>query len=224
MRSRAAVATGLLLLSTGVGYGQEQSSASDAVAKIDVQSGDQWIYRSMNDITGQIISTNSYVVTETSPAAITALLTIDGGPARQSSVPLQFTPNWGFIKAVGWTYNRPDMSNAPPLPFSVGSKWKGAISATNTTTGVTFRVNSTSAVVGREQVTLPSGDSYDAFKIVADTLATAANGTKTKTHVVLWYDPSVNRYVKRTVETRVAGMLQSDQEEYLVSYTRKADQ
>jgi hypothetical protein len=227
---RKGVFTALLLgvaLSTSAAAEEPQTATADAdaVTSIDVKPGDSWVYRIENEITGQVTSTNTYTVTEMTGGAISVFASIDEGGGRETkSGSGQFTSDWGLLRRGPWRYNKPDQTFGIPLPLKVGAKWKSSFDANRSGPNEGFHGVVTSTAVDREKLTVPNGDSYNAFQIRSEETIKPLNGaSKIATKVTLWYDPAVNRYVERDTETRADGLLTHKDKEYLISYSRKTD-
>jgi DUF3108-like len=88
--------------------------------------------------------------------------------------------------------------------------------------GTALTITGESKVVGEEKVTTGAG-TFDTFKIETRMRQVNSNDqTKASTiNAVLWYAPSVNRWVRRTYKLQIEGRLRDSNTEELTDYSRK---
>ena len=74
--------------------------------------------------------------------------------------------------------------------------------------------------LGTERVDLPNGRTVDALKIEFFERPSVAR-YRFEMHVVEWFAPEINRYVRREIETRQAGEITESTTEILQDYVRR---
>jgi hypothetical protein len=94
--------------------------------------------------------------------------------------------------------------------------------ATHFQNGTALTITGESKVVGEEKVTTGAG-TFDTFKIETRMRQVNSNDqTKASAiNAVLWYAPSVNRWVRRTYKLQIEGRLRDSNKEELTDYSRK---
>lgn len=206
-------------------YAQEAASpggAEDLVKSVELKVGDSWVYKIMNELTNQQTSTNTYTITEISPANVTVFVKVENEKGEEKGFPAQFTPSWGIIRYGDLTYSKPDLTFGVSTPFKVGSKWQSSFDMRDTRWPTALRTTSSSKVVARETIKLPSGEDHDAYKIESEMIGKTRDGVvRLSVKATVWYAPAVNRYVQRVAETRNNGLLSRKEKEYLISFTSR---
>jgi hypothetical protein len=120
-----------------------------------------------------------------------------------------------------WKYKSND-GQGVRLPLAVGKTWRFEYIATNMQNGAVLRSTSVSKVVAQETVTTPAG-TFETFKIERKvTQYNAADAAKeSRTDIVIWYAPTINRWVRRTFATRIEKRVRSSGSEELTDFNRK---
>jgi uncharacterized protein involved in copper resistance len=131
-----------------------------------------------------------------------------------------FDRNWNRIDDGIWKF-RPSDGAGVQTPLQVGKEWRFENKSTHAN-GTALSTTGQSKVVGEEKVTTSAG-TFDTFKIETRMRHVNANDqTKASTvNATLWYAPTVNRWVRRTNETRIEGRVRDSHTEELVDYSRK---
>jgi len=193
-------------------------TASAQVADIaGVLPGDRWVYEVTDEISGDLKLTSTVFVLDVSEQEINARISTRGSGARQ----IVYDRNWNRIDDSIWKY-RPSDGSGIKKPLQVGKQWRFESKATHFQNGTALTITGESKVVGEEKITTGAG-TFDTFKIETKTRQVNPNDqTKASTiNAVLWYSPSVNRWVRRTYKLQVEGRLRSSNTEELTDYSRK---
>jgi hypothetical protein len=186
---------------------------------IQVSRGDAWTYDLRDNVTGDLTGTVAIEVTKASDVAIETRVTQHKRDTNADSVSVEvFDARWRLTD-IGKTLFKPyNDATGVPTDLEVGKSWSFKDEADRKGSTLKIEASGVGTVEAWERVTLPSGVAYDAFKIDVSLSSIAANSRKHETHSVIWFAPSVNRFVKRVDETRVNGKLQNATEQTLREY------
>jgi hypothetical protein len=193
----------------------------DIVAQVGdlagVLPGDRWVYEVKDEITGDLKRTTTVVVLDVSEKEINTRMSVRGAARPFETV---FDRNWNRIDDGIWKF-RPSDGAGVQTPLQVGKEWRFENKSTHAN-GTALSTTGQSKVVGEEKVTTSAG-TFDTFKIETRMRHVNANDqTKASTvNATLWYAPTVNRWVRRTNETRIEGRVRDSHTEELVDYSRK---
>jgi hypothetical protein len=193
----------------------------DVVAQVGdlagVLPGDRWVYEVKDEITGDLKRTTTVVVLDVSEKEINTRMSVRGAARPFETV---FDRNWNRIDDGIWKF-RPSDGAGVQTPLQVGKEWRFENKSTHAN-GTALSTTGQSKVVGEEKVTTSAG-TFDTFKIETRMRHVNANDqTKASTvNATLWYAPTVNRWVRRTNETRIEGRVRDSHTEELVDYSRK---
>lgn len=193
-------------------------AASAQMADIaGVLPGDRWVYEVTDEVSGELKLTTTVFVLDVSEQEINTRVSTRGSGARQ----IVFDQSWNRIDDSVWKY-RPSDGSGIRKPLQVGKAWRFESKATHFQNGTALTITGESKVVGEEKVTTGAG-TFDTFKIETKMRQVNPNDqTKASTiNAVLWYAPSVNRWVRRTYKLQVEGRLRSSNTEELTDYSRK---
>jgi hypothetical protein len=193
-------------------------TASAQVADIaGVLPGDRWVYEVTDEISGDLKLTTTVFVLDVSEQEINTRVSTRGSSARQ----IVFDRNWNRIDDSVWKY-RPSDGAGIKKPLLVGKEWRFESKATHFQNGTALTITGESKVVGEEKVTTGAG-TFDTFKIETRMRQVNSNDqTKASAiNAVLWYAPSVNRWVRRTYKLQIEGRLRDSNKEELTDYSRK---
>jgi hypothetical protein len=187
-----------LLLATAGSVGQAPAQVADIAG---VLPGDRWVYEVTDEMTGDVKSTTTVVVLDVSEAEIHTRVSTRGATSPRQIV---FDRSWNRIDDSVWKY-RPSDGTGVSMPLQVGKDWRFENRATNFLNGTAVSNNGQSKVVGKESITTSAG-TFDTFK-VETTMRQVNSNDQTKAATMtaaLWYAPSVNRWVRRTVKVQVS--------------------
>jgi hypothetical protein len=193
-------------------------AASAQMADIaGVLPGDRWVYEVTDEVSGELKLTTTVFVLDVSEQEINTRVSTRGTGARQ----IVFDQSWNRIDDSVWKY-RPSDGSGIKKPLQVGKAWRFESKATHFQNGTALTITGESKVVGEEKVTTGAG-TFDTFKIETKMRQVNPNDqTKASTiNVVLWYAPSVNRWVRRTYKLQAEGRLRGSNTEELTDYSRK---
>lgn len=170
------------------------------------KKGDQWTYDYTDLTTNTPAATTTYTVTEVANSEVTVSVSKLGAPG---SWLLVFDKDWNVKQDNLWK-NLPGDGLGFQLPLKVGQAWPISGSNKNVQNGAVFRHQGKSRVVDETKIQTSAGE-FDAFKIVSDLKWFAINGggLKSDIHAETWFAPEINRIVKRTYTSHLAGHVAS---------------
>jgi len=182
-----------------------------------VLPGDRWSYEVTDEITGDVKLVTAVVVLDVSETEINTRVTARGTGNRQ----IVYDRGWNRVDDSVWKY-RPSDGSGIQGPLQVGKEWRFESRATHFQNGTAMNISGQSKVTGQQKITTSAG-SFDTFKIETTIRQVNTNDqTKTATiNAVLWYGPSVNRWVRKTYKLQIEGRLRDSQTEELTDYSRK---
>lgn len=200
-----------------VTFGTVHTACAQVADIAGVLPGDRWVYETTDEISGDLKLTTTVFVLDVSEQEINTRVSTRGLGVRQ----IVFDRNWNRIDDSVWKY-RPSDGAGIKKPLQVGKEWRFESKATHFQNGTALTITGESKVVGEEKVTTGAG-TFDTFKIETRMRQVNSNDqTKASTiNAVLWYAPSVNRWVRRTYKTQIEGRLRDSNTEELADYSRK---
>lgn len=184
----------------------------------DAQTGDHWTYEARDDITGEVKSTITNTVTDTSGAEISIRSAVLGNSNSGYQV---FDHSWDLMNNGVWRYT-PHDGTGIRLPLTAGKTWMFKGTDFNSTGGFSWKRSGTSKVTGEESVTVRAG-TFDTFKIETSLQFQSAHDPTKKYQAVLqtWYAPVINHWVKRTYVSQFDGRVRDKNTTELVEYGRR---
>jgi hypothetical protein len=184
----------------------------------DAMPGDHWTYETRDEITGDVKSTVTYVVTDVTATAVSVRLNILGNPNAGF---LGYDRSWNLTSDANWRYS-PNDGTGVRLPLAVGRTWSFQSNGVHSAQGVTFKRSGTSKVVGRESIATKAGN-FDAFKIETSISLRNANDPTKKyaSTTQTWYVPEIDHWVKRVSTLRMDGQVRDSSSVELVEFGRK---
>ena len=228
----------LMLAATAQANAQSEpvSNSPPAVKSIDVKKGDQWVYETRDELTGRLKFTTSAVVSDVTDSEIDVRVTnkATSTNAAETTYLEVFDRRWRKTEGPKYTFKKSQEFWGVPDDIAVGREWTYSYEERSVSSPQNFKWAGHGEVVAWEKVSLPSGQSFDAFKIEYHeattrnannqieivTEATPGN-LRAEMTVVEWYAPLVNRYVKRTYDVRQNGKLLNSGSEMLTLYSRR---
>jgi hypothetical protein len=213
-----AFAAALSLVSTAA-FAEDSAPAAPDNPPIKVAVGDSWTYELRDQVTGDATGTIAFEVTKISDAGIETRETVTKkGSDVKSSATEVFDARWR-LKDNGKVTFRPYSANTGvPDEIKVGKSWTFKYQAVRKEAPGLRNFAGEGKVESFERLKLPSGASFDAFKIDVKFATTLPNKHKIETHSVMWYAPAANRLVKRTDEVRDNGKVKDATEQTLREY------
>jgi hypothetical protein len=205
--------------------GTAQLPAPSATAPSDSEDsmepamvGDHWTYEVRDEITGDVKSTITFVVTEVADKTLSVRTNTLGNPNNGY---MTFDRSWNILSNGVWKYT-PNDGGGIRLPLTVGKAWSFQSNDVNSTQGFTIKRSGTSKVLGQESITTRAG-TFDAFKIQMTATYRNANDPtkKSETTIQLWYVPAVNHWAKRTYTMRSEGQLRENISMELIEFGRR---
>jgi hypothetical protein len=207
------------------------------VAAIDVKPGDHWTYEIRDAGGAEVKATSDYLVSDVRDGEIDVQFKIVDAATKAETTGLStFDQNWRRLSVQKMTIVKNEPAWGIPEDLAVGKVWTYDYEMRGGDGNhLRYEWSGHGEVLGWEKLTLPSGESYDCFKIefqesslppALHTISFVAIGeasfAKADATVDEWYAPAVNRYVKRTFETRRDGRAISTENEVLVKFERAA--
>ena len=193
------------------------SAAAQGTGSGEVRVGDRWSYDVKDGATGDLRQAITIVVVDVTDKEINTRISVAGANRPRVFI---FAHDWGRIDDSLWQFQPPEIGLKTPL--SVGKQWRAETGAKNLKTGSALHGSGSAKVLGQEKITTAAG-TFDTFKV--ETVVRQVNNndqTKASTSTsVFWFAPAVNRWVKKTAETRFEGRLRDSVVEELTSYSRK---
>jgi len=182
------------------------------------QTGDRWTYEVRDDITGELKSTITNTVTDTSGTEISVRATQLGSPNIGY---LTYDRSWNLTNNGVWRH-KPGDGTGVRTPLAVGKTWTFSGSDSNTTAGATWKRSGTAKILAQESITTRAG-TFDTFKIETTIQMQNANDPTKKVQSVQesWYAPAIDHWVKRTSVTRSDGRVRDKSAIELVEYGRR---
>jgi hypothetical protein len=182
-----------------------------------IRVGDRWSYDLKDDLTGDLRNAMTIIVVEINEKEITTRVTYRGKDRPQTMI---YDLDWGRIDDGAWKLRPSGIGIRKPL--QIGKEWRSDANGIHLQSGVIFRASGVAKVVGQEQVTTPAG-AFDTFRVdMTVRMINTRDQTKSQMWTfVVWYAPTVNRWVKRKSEWRSEGRLRDSYSEELTEYSRK---
>jgi hypothetical protein len=187
----------------------------------DVARGDEWIYQARDSLTGDTLSDIDVVVADTQVDKIDVRLRITN-------------PNTGMVRVGAATFDSfwrraPDAivpgkgvqdSWGVRPKLQVGDDWNYNFERPLSGGPIMMAWIGHGEVLGVERMELPNGRTVEAMKIEFFERPSVAR-YRFAMHVTEWFAPEINRYVRREVESRLAGEITESTTEILQDYIRR---
>jgi hypothetical protein len=169
MKSFAAACC-LLLLGAGHGYAQTDTTPKEktppAIKSIDVRKGDQWVYELRDELTDELKFTMSYAMSDLADNEIDIRVKTKAVATNAEGAYLEvFDRRWRKTEGTKFSFKKYQESWGVPDDLAVGKDWSYEYEMHVVGSVVNFKWAGHGEVVAWEKVTLPSGQSFDAFKI-----------------------------------------------------------
>jgi len=184
----------------------------------EAQTGDHWTYEIRDEITGEVKSTVTNIVTDVSASEIGTR----SAQLGNSNFGYQtFDRSWNVTNNGTWRFT-PNDGTGIRLPLAVGKSWSFKSTDVNSSAGVSWKRSGTSKVTAKESVTTRAG-TFDTFKIETSIETQNANDPTKKFQSVqqTWYAPLIDHWVKRSSQSRSEGRVRDKSTAELVEYGRR---
>lgn len=192
--------------------------APTQTASAQVAIGDHWTYELKDEISGELKTTRTDIVTDVSNDQITVRFDVAGTNRTGIMIYDHF---WNVLHDGPFKYS-PNDGTGFRLPLTVGAQWKFAIDVLNAGNGQTFRRTGNSRVTGQESISTKAG-SFNTF--VVETNFTGKNvqdpSLVNQTSWRTWFCPDVNHWIKRAMVFRQRGNLVQNNTIELTEYGHK---
>jgi hypothetical protein len=184
----------------------------------DPQVGDHWTYEARDNITGEIKSTYTSVVTDVSATDISIRNAFVGNPNLGYEV---YDRSWNRTSNDSWHYSPSDGAGMK-APLAVGKTWSINATDLNNSAGVSWTRSVSSKVVAQETVTTRAG-TFDTFKIETsvDYQNTKDPTRKLQETRQTWYAPPIDHWVKQASVMRADGRVRNSTSAELIEYGRR---
>jgi hypothetical protein len=203
---------GLAALWPQVVAAQSSDKANDGV-----RVGDRWVYDTRDEVSQYPKDTYTQIVTEVSKDQIVASVTVRG---KNGAVLIIFNRDWGVIDNVIWKF-KPDNGQGLPATLAVGKEWRSQYEAKNTQNGTNLKGSISSKVTAQETISTSAG-TFDTFKIERQLqeLNTADPSKSYEIHIVTWFAPLINHWVRQTLLTKYEKRTRTSTSEELADFSR----
>lgn len=181
----------------------------------EVRIGDVWRFRDIDGFTKEEIGRYIEEIVDINGNEIS----VQGRPVDQSMRRKIGTFDRAFnIIDNGdmvWTPNRPGLI----FPLAVGNAWTQEAKSYSYKTGESSSHYATARVLEMERIALPFG-MYDAFKIqlVVEARSSHLHASISKSTLVIWYVPELNRIGRQEIEVFANGRVRSRLIKELIEY------
>jgi hypothetical protein len=210
----------LCLVSALVAESWPNFAASADESMQQVAPGDHWTYEVKDEISGNVKSTRTDLVTDVTQKDIAVRVDFVGTGRTNN---LLYDHSWNLLRSGSYKYS-PNDGTGVQLPLTVGAQWKFSGDVLNSSNGQTFKRTVNSKVTSQESITTKAG-TFEAFvietnftgKLVQD--PTILNQTLQRT----WFSPDTNHWVKRNIVYRQNGHLVENNTFELTEYGRKKE-
>ena len=199
---------------------QPNFAASADESMQQVAPGDHWTYEVKDEISGNVKSTRTDLVTDVTQKDIA--VRVDFANTGRTNH-LLYDHSWNLLRSGSYKYS-PNDGTGVKLPLTVGAQWKFSADVVNSSNGQTFKRTVNSKVTSQESITTKAG-TFQTFvietnftgKFVQD--PTIVNDTSAHT----WFSPDINHWVKRSIVYRQNGHVMENNTLELTEYGRKKE-
>jgi len=218
-----------LAATLSIGAGGEADAGSDSAALnlqapidgVDAARGDEWIYLAQDSLTGATLSEIDVVVVERQADKIDVRIRVtdpNSGAVRTGAA--TFDSFWRREPDdIGPGDGTQDSWGVRPN-LQVGDEWDCNFQRQLNGGPIMMGWIGHGEALGVERVELPNGRTVDALKIEFFERPSVAR-YRFEMHVVEWFAPEINRYVRREIETRLAGEITESTTEILQDYVQR---
>jgi hypothetical protein len=184
----------------------------------DIRVGDAWVYDRTDGITGEAKATFTSLVTEVSPQEIVTHTSFRG---RNGHGIVVFDHDWNRTLDGNIKF-KPNDGHGVHLPLAVGKEWRIEYTSSNSQNGLNMKATGLSKVVGQEMLTTAAG-TFDTFKIDRETreFNTANPSNLWEVQMLMWFAPSINHWVRRSVVMKFEKRVRSGSTDELIDVMRK---
>jgi len=181
----------------------------------DIHVGAIWQYRKIDGFTNETVYKFSQRVVSVNDHEIVIQLK---NTIKEGAWLRYFTREWNPVDVGDIKFDpfRPEFK----FPMSIGGTWNLNFGLTEH--GRSFLSLFKGKIVALEKVTVPAG-TFDAYRIENDieTRDTGADANITKGHIITWYSPTAQKYIRRESTTFSGGRVRSNSIDELVEYSLK---
>jgi hypothetical protein len=188
---------------------------------VDVARGDEWIYQTRDSLTGDTLSDMDVVVVDKQADNINVRIRVtDPNTGMVRTGAATFDSFWRRVPDdIGPGKGAQDSWGVRPN-LQVGDDWNYNFDRHLSGGPIVMGWIGHGEAVGVERLDLPNGRTVDALKIEFTERPSVAR-YHFEMHVVEWFAPEMNRYVRREVETRTEGEITESTTEILQDYVRR---
>ena len=204
----------LMLLSLVTCVALTNTWADAQVGQPDVHVGDIWKYRHIDGFTNETVWEYSQRVVIVNDHEIVTRLK---HPNEKLTSLRYFTREWNGVDVEETKYDPfyPEYK----FPMSIGANWKLSCSSSDIH-GIAYSLFFNGKIVTLEKVTVPAG-TFDAYRIENDieTRGAGINTLVIKSHIITWYSPEVQKFIRRESTTSSDGKVRKNSIDELVEYS-----
>jgi len=183
----------------------------------DIHVGAIWQYRKIDGFTNETVYKFSQRVVSVNDHEIVIQLK---NTIKEGAWLRYFTREWNPVDVGDIKFDpfRPEFK----FPMSIGGTWNLNFGLTEH--GRSFLSLFKGKIVALEKVTVPAG-TFDAYRIEidAETRGTDANAHVSNSHIITWYSPEVQKYIRRESTTSSDGRVRNKNIDELIEYSLKAN-
>lgn len=223
MRIVSTLAAALLVVVFGAsaGRGSETATVHAPEGGVDAARGDEWIYLTQDTLTGESLSEVEVVVVDRQAGEIDVRLRVTDprtGAVRVGAA--TFDPFWRRMPDDSDSGQGTQDSWGLRPGLRVGDDWNYDFERPLSGGPIKMRWIGHGEALAVEPIDLPNGSTVEAVKIEFFERPAVAR-YRFEMHVVEWFAPEINRYVRREIETRQAGKIVESTSEILQDYVRR---
>jgi hypothetical protein len=219
--STLAAALSVVVVGVSAGRGSETPAVQAPAAGVDAGRGDEWTYLTEDTLTGESLSEVEVVVVDRQAGQIDARLRVTDprtGAVRVGAA--TFDPFWRRMPDDSDSGQGTQDSWGVRPGLRVGDEWNYDFERLLAGGPIKMRWIGHGEALAVEPIDLPNGSTVEALKIEFFERPAVAR-YRFEMHVVEWFAPEINRYVRREIETRQAGKIVESTSEILQDYVQR---
>jgi hypothetical protein len=191
------------------------------IQKVDVARGDEWIYETRDSLTGDALSEVDVVVVDADADKIDVRMRVTSPKSGMVRVAAAtFDGFWRKLPdAISPGAGAQDSWGVKPN-LKAGDSWNYSFERPLLAGPVSMRWIGHGEALAADPVDLPDGQTAQALKIEFFERPSVAR-YNLELHVVEWFAPDMNRYVRRDVETRWNGQVTDSTTDVLQDYIKR---
>jgi len=199
----------------------EAPAPSSPASGVDVARGDEWVYQTEDSLTGNVLSSTDVVVSDHDAGTIDVRIRItDPGTGLVRVGAQTFDTFWRRLPDSGGEGAGTQDSWGVRPNLRPGDNWSYHFGRPLGEGPIRMDWIGYAEALGPERIDLPDGRTVDTQKIEFFERPSIAR-YRYEMHIVEWFAPEINRYVRRDVEVRREGKTIESTTEILQDYIRR---